>query len=57
MKGHHADVLDHAPGCDGQEYSTLRPVVVPETGEPPYVIEVVAMQWCGDCMATFYEIV
>lgn len=48
--GSHVGLLDelHAPGCDGQEYSTCRAVV---PGPRPSKIMVVYMTWCGECGA------
>lgn len=46
----------HADGCDGTEYSTCRPVVVPER-DGGYRIEAVFMAWCGDCGAADKEVV
>jgi hypothetical protein len=40
----------HADGCDGQEYSTVRPA--------PYGhgFAVVVAEWCGDCGAADYDV-
>jgi hypothetical protein len=56
----------HAGGCDGQESSTCRPVVVPAGAgdEPTYMgrdrgaeIVVVLMAWCEECNAAEWEVV
>jgi hypothetical protein len=57
----------HAGGCDGQEYSACRPVVVPAGAfnEPTYAdhadrgadLVVVFMAWCGECGAADWEVV
>lgn len=48
----------HADNCDGKEYSTARPVVVPNPQtERGAEIEVVIMGWCGDCGAAEWEVV
>lgn len=59
MKGYHADVLDHATACDGDEYSTMRPISRSMAGDHDAKgdIDVVLMAWCGDCFATFWEVV
>lgn len=50
----------HGEGCDGTEYSSCRPVVVPsehpERGMSAK-IEVVYMEWCGECGAADWEAV
>lgn len=53
----------HASGCDGQEYVTLHPVVVPDEEGPHHdfdraaSIEVVIMAWCGECHAAEWDLV
>ncbi|WP_435062438.1 hypothetical protein [Halobaculum sp. EA56] len=48
----------HAEGCDGQEYSTCRPVVEStDATVPSEKIQVVFMAWCGECGAADYEVV
>jgi hypothetical protein len=56
----------HAQGCDGNEYSACRPVVVPAGAgeEPTYLgrdrgaqIVVVFLAWCCDCGAADWEAV
>lgn len=47
----------HADGCDGQEFSTCRPVTPDIAGTPNTEIKVVYMSWCGDCGAADYEVV
>lgn len=52
----------HADGCDGREFSTCRPVVVPSPEgeyhdhERGSRIEVVFMAWC-ECGAADWEVV
>jgi hypothetical protein len=41
----------HAEGCDGQEYSTARPVAFGAG------FAVVYCEWCGDCGAADYQLV
>lgn len=66
--GDHRGLLDplHASGCDGREFSTCRPVVVPSWGdeEPTYLgkdrgaeIVVIFMAWCEECGAADWEAV
>jgi len=49
----------HADGCNGREFSTCRPVVVPieEPSERSHRLEVVYMAWCEECGAADWEVV
>jgi len=51
----------HSDQCDGTEHSTCRPVVVPAyedaDGAHAPSIEVVYMEWCGECGAADWEVV
>lgn len=41
----------HADGCDGQEYSTCRPVAWGTA------VAIVYCEWCGECGAADYDLV
>lgn len=45
----------HAIGCDGQEYSTCRPVAAPARGDSSREFKVLFMVWCGDCGAADWD--
>ena len=53
----------HADGCDGREFSAMRPVVVPDREggwndrDRAATIEVVYMEWCEECGAADYGVV
>lgn len=47
----------HAQGCDGTEYSACRPVVVDDPRLREQTVEVVYMEWCGECGAADWEYV
>lgn len=54
--GHYKSLLDplHADGCDGTEYSAVRPVRTPESADG---FEVLYLAWCGECGAADWEAV
>lgn len=47
----------HADGCDGREFSTCRPVTLPDERGQSARIEVVLMAWCEECNAAEWEVV
>lgn len=53
MNGSHMSLLHdrHANGCDGQEYSTVRPA--------PYGngFMVIYAEWCGECGAADWDLI
>lgn len=60
IEGDNYGLLDslHATGCDGQEYTTVRPVPVfgrQDPEEPDF--HVLYLEWCGECGAADWEYV
>lgn len=53
IDGHMLGLLDerHARGCNGQEYSTVRPVAYGDG------IAIIFAEWCGECGACDWELV
>lgn len=47
----------HGDGCEGTEYSTCRPVVMDDNQGPGEIVQVVYMEWCGECGAADYALV
>jgi hypothetical protein len=47
----------HASGCDGSEFAKCAPVVMDDPEDRGQKVEVVVMEWCGNCGAADWEVV